>query len=440
MAWSVALSLSDPLGTIEHMIDGRGVGENDERVARACALVTQVLTVDPATATGPEMSAALMARAELASVVDGAAVAMVPRWEASLDWAVAGCVSPVVWLVNQTGERRSVAGAFRRTALLAASMPHVSAAARDGSLSLARLFLLTRARKKEVAEIFDRDEAALVAEAKTLTPERLEFRLEVWYHAALAELARNEPDPDPPPETDLDTASIVEGVFRRGLVRVELTPESLVIWTEAVNARIETWRRTGQLEGDQRSWAELVGAALTDLITDGSTSSRRGQLRPLLIATATLSALLDRADIPANERDRWKAEILGGGPLSQQALRELMEKANIVFAVTDDDGEPLYMGRARRLVTAAMLHVLLARSGGTCEFPGCHAKHFRCHAHHIMWWRNGGYTDIDNLVLLCPHHHRLVHHGWTLTRGPTGLDFRQPQGTPVPAPRYRNAS
>ena len=135
-----------------------------------------------------------------------------------------------------------------------------------------------------------------------------------------------------------------------------------------------------------------------------------------------------------------QARILGGGPLSRQALHELMERANIAFVVTRDDGGPLHLGRARRLVTATLLTALVARSGGTCEFPGCHAHHHRCHAHHIRWWRNGGETSIENLVLLCPHHHRAVHHGWKLTRGPTGLVFERPDGTHVRPPPWANAA
>ena len=210
---------------------------------------------------------------------------------------------------------------------------------------------------------------------------------------------------------------------------------------EAIEARIETWRRAGVLTGDDRTYPELVAAAHLDLVTDGSVSSRRGQLRPLLIVTATLSALFERAEVTGSERDEWQARILGGGPIGQQALRELMEKANISLVITTDDGEPLHVGRSQRLVTAAIFRALLARSGGTCEFTGCHASHHRAHAHHITWWRNGGETSIDNIALLCPHHHRLVHHGWDLTRARDGtLDFRRTNGTPVPEPRYRNAA
>jgi hypothetical protein len=36
-----------------------------------------------------------------------------------------------------------------------------------------------------------------------------------------------------------------------------------------------------------------------------------------------------------------------------------------------------------------------------------------CHAHHITYWAHGGKTKLRNLVLLCGHHHRVIHHtGW----------------------------
>jgi hypothetical protein len=32
-------------------------------------------------------------------------------------------------------------------------------------------------------------------------------------------------------------------------------------------------------------------------------------------------------------------------------------------------------------------------------------------AHHIEHWADGGATSLDNLTLLCSHHHRLLHEG-----------------------------
>ena len=415
--------------------------ERRERRARARMLLDAVLDVDPRTATGPELTQLMAARAELAAITDGAAVAAMAQWEASADWAADGSATAVTALVNHTGAHRKAAGSLRRTGLDSASMPHVSSAAAAGALTLAHLHLLTRARKPEVAEVFDRDEAMLVADAKTLSADALSAHLLSWRYGALAELGRNEPDAKPDHLSDADTAKIVTGFAGRGLITLDLTPVALAAVVEAVHARIETWRRTGQLTEDPRTWEELVAAAIVDLIADGSVSTRHGQIRPLLIVTATLTDLFDRADIPTDQRAAWSARILGGGPIGQTALRELMEQANLQLVVTDDDGEPLYVGRARRLATAAMLVALFARAGRGCEFPGCHAAHHRSHAHHIIWWDHGGLTEILNLALLCPHHHRLIHQaGFTLVRGPTGLVFHRPDGTTIEPPPFQYAA
>ena len=396
------ISLSDPLRTIGHMVDRSSEAEQEARRARAHAALDAVLDVDPVTASGPELTAAIVSRAQLSAIVDGAVVAMIPPWEASADWAADGTATAVTAVVNRTGAHRSAAAALRRTGLDAASMPYVSAAARDGSLPLSHLHLLAKARRPEVAEVFDRDEAALVAEARTRTADSLAAWLRAWRYGALEEQGVNEPDTPLDHDSEADTARIVTGFAGRGLVTLDLTAVSLATIVEAVEARIETWRRTGQLTEDSRSYQELVGAAIVDLVVDGSTSSRRGQLRPLLIVTAKLTELFGRAGITGTDREAWSARILGGGPIGRAALRELMEQANLQLVVTDDDGEPLHVGRTRRLATAAMLIALLARARRGCEFPGCHASHHRAHAHHITWWEHGGCTGIDNLTS-CQH-------------------------------------
>jgi hypothetical protein len=59
-------------------------------------------------------------------------------------------------------------------------------------------------------------------------------------------------------------------------------------------------------------------------------------------------------------------------------------------------------------------------------------------AHHIVWWRNGGPTDLENLVLVCTFHHKLVHElGWKLRRRPDGsFAWFRPNGSRyLPGPR-----
>jgi predicted restriction endonuclease len=44
-----------------------------------------------------------------------------------------------------------------------------------------------------------------------------------------------------------------------------------------------------------------------------------------------------------------------------------------------------------------------------CRFPGCDRPHSWCDAHHVVHWADGGPTAVPNLLLLCRHHHRMVH-------------------------------
>jgi hypothetical protein len=52
---------------------------------------------------------------------------------------------------------------------------------------------------------------------------------------------------------------------------------------------------------------------------------------------------------------------------------------------------------------------LRARDPG-CRFPGCENRRF-LDAHHVHHWARGGPTTMENLLLLCRRHHRLVHEG-----------------------------
>jgi len=99
------------------------------------------------------------------------------------------------------------------------------------------------------------------------------------------------------------------------------------------------------------------------------------------------------------------------------------------------DGAPLRIGRKTRKIPPALGRALRARDGG-CRFPGCERRRF-VDAHHIRHWARGGATDQDNLLLLCRHHHRLVHEGgYSVERLPDGrVRFRLPNGKLLGAAR-----
>ena len=89
--------------------------------------------------------------------------------------------------------------------------------------------------------------------------------------------------------------------------------------------------------------------------------------------------------------------------------RRLACDGAIVALLEDRKGIPLSIGRKSRTIPPGMRRALTARDGG-CRFPGCTHTKF-VDGHHIQHWANGGETSLDNLILLCRHHHRLVHEG-----------------------------
>ena len=123
-----------------------------------------------------------------------------------------------------------------------------------------------------------------------------------------------------------------------------------------------------------------------------------------------------------------------GTPLSAEELLALACDANILPAIFDRDGRPLWLGRGRRQVSAAQRTALVARDGGCV---GCGANPNWCQAHHIRHWAHGGTTDIDNLCLLCSHchHHELHTNGADIIGGPDGkLTLQRPDQRPPPTP------
>jgi hypothetical protein len=97
------------------------------------------------------------------------------------------------------------------------------------------------------------------------------------------------------------------------------------------------------------------------------------------------------------------------------------------------DGLPVSVGRSRRTVPPALRRLLEARDDKTCCFPGCERRR-HLQAHHRRHWAHGGETSLENLVLLCFHHHRLVHEGgYTVEHDRVGgLRFRNRHGVLCP--------
>ena len=106
----------------------------------------------------------------------------------------------------------------------------------------------------------------------------------------------------------------------------------------------------------------------------------------------------------------------------------------------DGDGQCLNVGREQRLFTRRQKIALVVRDGG-CLWPGCDRPASWTEAHHINeWFKDHGNTDIADGVLLCRHHHLLLHNNhWRIQR--TNTDYwlipprdQDPDQTPIPLP------
>jgi hypothetical protein len=100
--------------------------------------------------------------------------------------------------------------------------------------------------------------------------------------------------------------------------------------------------------------------------------------------------------------------VAGGPGLAPEVVRRLLCDGGLI-PIVERHGEPLSVGRRTRTIPAHIRRALIARDGH-CQYPSCERWRF-VDGHHIVPWALGGETCLENLVLLCRHHHRLVHEG-----------------------------
>jgi hypothetical protein len=189
-----------------------------------------------------------------------------------------------------------------------------------------------------------------------------------------------------------------------------LVGEHALVFTEAV--RVEGDRVRRQMLADHTECPDLAmpsGATITAIALCNLT--RRGRTHPDTTTRAPVVdiTLIMRADTPD------AVYTLDGDRLNAERYRHLFCDAAFTAVIVDRVGVPLGLGRTARYATPAQRRALIVRDGG-CVFPGCDAPASWCDAHHVDHWDHGGNTDLDNLALLCRHHHGVTHRtGWRMT-------------------------
>ena len=124
------------------------------------------------------------------------------------------------------------------------------------------------------------------------------------------------------------------------------------------------------------------------------------------------------ARVPGDPADPARCHVEDGPAISVSTAQMLACTAALSWMTHGDAGAVLALGRRRRRPSSAIRRAARERDGCRCRFPGCESR--RTDLHHIQHWVNGGRTDLDNLISLCPYHHKVVHDRGYLIAAPPG--------------------
>jgi len=157
-------------------------------------------------------------------------------------------------------------------------------------------------------------------------------------------------------------------------------------------------------------------ADILDAYLGCGASPTEGGVKPHVTVTFSARDLAEHADDGPVDLDghgvdlgaRWPFQLAWMGPISGAAARMLACDCDLSKVLLNDDGVPLNLGRSERLITPGLRRALVIRDHG-CAFTGCGRPAAWCQGHHVVFWANGGLTDLANLVLLCKAHHRFIH-------------------------------
>ncbi len=191
-----------------------------------------------------------------------------------------------------------------------------------------------------------------------------------------------------------------------GTIRGRYDAAGYAVMTAVLDPLSTPWSEvTGVGEdNDNRSPAQRRYDALVEVC-------RRGLHHPLTTSGDGGKAQI-RVTIPLTSLStRTGYGLLDGGTeISPTLARMLACDAGIIPAVLNGHGQPIDVGRERRLFTGATRTAIEIRDGG-CVWPGCSRPASWCQIHHLIPWTEGGRTDQVNGGLFCWIHHREIEKG-----------------------------
>jgi hypothetical protein len=328
------------------------------------------------------------------------------RFDRSRGYASDGATSAVSWLRVRCRLSGVVAAQRVEVARKLPDLPLTEAALREGEIGFQHAAVIARSAEELGSAAVRNVEPTLVEAAQKLDPGRLRLVTQHLRHCV---------DPD----GTLGAANVDHG---RRWLHLSPTLDGMVVLNGHLDAEGGALVRAAvnalatPTPGDARTSAQRRADALVELATRqlhvGELPLTAGQ-RPHLTITAGADTLRRKPGAAAGD-------IGWGGTVPAETVRRLACDAALTRVTLDDDGSPIDVGKTARTVSAVQRRALVVRDRG-CRFPGCDRPPEWTDAHHLRHWADGGETTLDNLVLLCRPHHRMVHEeGWRLERTPEG--------------------
>ena len=336
-----------------------------------------------------------------------------------------GTVSMNAWLRHHLRMTPQRAGELLATGRFLNKSAVFANAAVDGSLSASQIAVARRIGKAKYTEILNETDEGLVETLKELDIHQTVRAVNHWVHRADALLDEKAPPLDRPNELTYSPTldDVTHGTFR-------LNEAAGTEFDKAIQTAL-----THLGKGETRTTAERQGDALFDIAAFFNKNHAVSE-RPRNLPNVTLSA-----DVSTVVTERPEGvNVDTQRPMSPACTDTYLCDCRIHVILRDADGAPLGFGRTTRSVPSRLFKQIAARDG-CCRYPGCDRPVKWTDAHHIQYWRRGGKTEYDNLILLCSRHHHHVHqHNITIDLLPNGeamfttYDGARTNSTPRGAP------
>ena len=309
-----------------------------------------------------------------------------------LENALVSVAELLQWDCNWT---RQFASEFVRVSVALSSLPCLSSAFAEGSLSWSQISLLTRFADSAT-------DAELAEHGGELSLRQLKARV--------SEADASETKPEP-------LANTFSWFRKKNRIRFrgDYSDNEAAPVIKALERRADA-EGPDPLTGGYRPHSVRQADALVALASQQISEDSNPDL-------ATVQVHVDLNDLPKLGMVGWVEDFA----VSMEVIQQLLCDARFQL-IPERQGVPVGIGRISRTIPDWLKRLLKKRDNG-CRFQSCNTTK-GVEGHHIKWWRFLGETNLDNLISLCKRHHRLVHHdGWQILGDPNGpVEFIRPNG------------